>query len=388
MIEQKGEGLPQYGRHKFNKPWYFTLLMFFGMSLATIVYGAGVLLQKRRMRNALGEEVTQVHPTTSRLKTYLIIAIPACCDVVASGMINTGLLYIKASAWQILRGSTIIFSSILHRFVLKRTYHPYMWAAVCIVTLSLIVVGLATVFSSGFAVDGASEGKVVLAIVLTIASQFIRACQIVLEDYLLHDQSFAPILIVGVKGLWGTLLTIGIVIPAAQWLFTSGEEGNGIREDTGDTLKLLSGDSVLIVLSVLYGFFILGLNIFSMLVTSITNAVMRTISESLRTACIWVAQLILFYAIENSEYGHHHPTLGESWSVWSWLQLVGFGLLVTGMLAYNETIRLIWFEYKDEPTGRPDEIATGNDLKLSLSASKKILCCFVRFTQNYIPWLL
>jgi drug/metabolite transporter (DMT)-like permease len=286
---------------------------------------------------------------------------------------NTGLLYIKASAWQILRGAMTVFSSILHRFVLKRTYHAYMWAGVCIVTLSLVVVGLATVCSSGLAVDGASEGKVILAIILTIGSQFIRACEIVIEDYLLHDKAISALLIVGVKGLWGTLLNAGVVLPAAQWLFASGEEGNGIREDTGDTLRLLGNDGALIALSVLYIFFILGLNTFAMLVTNITNAVMRTITESLRTACIWVAQLILFYSIQNSEYGHHHPTLGESWSAWSWLQLIGFGLLITGMLAYNQTIRLPFFKYEENQGERPGDPGTGDDAKLAISASKPLL---------------
>jgi hypothetical protein len=96
---------------------------------------------------------------------------------------------------------------------------------------------------------------------------------------------------------------------------------------------------------------VFGLNVFSMLVTNVTNAVMRTITEWLTTACIWVARLILFYSIENSGYGQHHPTFGEFWSVWSWLQLVCFGLLVTGMLAYNRTIRLSFFEYKGDQLG-------------------------------------
>jgi drug/metabolite transporter (DMT)-like permease len=373
MIEQKGEGSPKYGSHKFNKPWYFTLIMFIGMLLALIVYEIGVVLQRNRARNALNEEVREVHRMTSRLKTYLIIAIPACCDLLATGVMNIGLLYIQASAWQILRGAMTVFSSILHRFVLKRVYRWYMWGGVAIVFVSLIVVGLATVCSRGVAVDGASDGKVVLAIVLTVSSQFIRACEIVLEDYLLHDQAISPLLIVGVKGLWGTIITGGLVLPAAQWLFKSKEEGNGISEDTGDTFKRLGSDPVLIVLSILYIFFILGLNTFAMLVTNITNAVMRTITESLRTACIWIAQLVLFYSIEKSTYGHHHPTLGESWSVWSWLQLTGFGLLVTGMLAYNGTIRLPFFEYSEETPTEPDRSGNAGDMKSgTLSAGSSV----------------
>jgi hypothetical protein len=51
-------------------------------------------------------------------------------------------------------------------------------------------------------VDETSESKVVLAMILTIGSQFIGASQIALDDYLLHGKAISPILIVGVKGLW------------------------------------------------------------------------------------------------------------------------------------------------------------------------------------------
>jgi hypothetical protein len=237
-------------------------------------------------------------------------------------------------------------------------------------------VGLATVCSNGLAVDGVSDTKVIIAIILTISSQCIRACEIVVEDYLLHDKSISAILIVGVKGLWGTLLTAGLILPAAQWLFTSSEEGNGIREDTGDTFKRLANDYVLIILSVFYVFFILGLNTFAMLVTNITNAVMRTMTESLRTACVWIAQLIIFYSLENSEYGQHHPTLGESWSVWSWLQLIGFLLLITGMLAYSGIVRLPYFSYIEQENKDVNDNETETDLKgtnLSISASVPLI---------------
>jgi hypothetical protein len=355
MIEEKVDGLPEYGRHKFNKPWYFTFIMFIGMSLALAVYEAGALVRRRRARNALDEAKRDPPPATSRLRTYLLIAVPACCDLLATGIMNTGLLYINASAWQMLRGSMTVFSSILHRFVLKRTYHSYMWAAVFIVVLSLVIVGLAAVLSTGVAVDGASDGKVALAVVLTVGSQFIRACEIVAEDFLLHDKGISAVLIVGVKGMWGTILTGALVLPAAQWLFAFSEEGNGIHEDTADTLRMLREDGTLVLLSFLYVFFILGLNTSAMLVTNITNAVMRTIIECLRTLVLWIAQLVLFYAvIESSDYGHHHPTLGEAWSVWSWLQLVGFALLVTGMLAYNRTIALPFCKYERERAAPTD----------------------------------
>jgi drug/metabolite transporter (DMT)-like permease len=358
MIEQKEIGVSDRPAHKFNKPWYLTLVMFIGMFCALIVYE---ISNKLTPSPSTPVDYDSVSGKTriSRWKPYFMIAIPACCDLIATGIMNIGLLYLKASIWQMLRGAMVVFSSLLHAFVLKREYRPYMWMGVCIVTIAIVVVGLAAVCSSGVAVDGVSDEKVVLAIVLTVGSQFVRAVEIVVEDYLLHDHSLSAMLIVGVKGFWGTLITGFIVLPAIQYMFTGTDEGNGIYEDTLDTFYMLGKSSLLIGLSVAYVFFILGLNAFAMMVTHITNAVMRTIMECIRTLCIWIAQLILFYSIQSSEYGRHHPTLGESWTEWSWMQLAGFALLITGMLVYNRSLFLPGFDYREE---KKDETTEQTDL--------------------------
>jgi hypothetical protein len=359
MIEQKVQG--RSGRHKFNKPWFLTLIMFIGMLLALIIYGI-LAFRRRRLHPSSVSEVS----SSTRFRVYFLIALPAVCDLLATGIMNTGLLYIRASAWQMLRGAMTVFSSLLHAFVLKRKYMAFMWASVFIVTLSIVIVGLATAFDKGVAVDGSTESQITLAIVLTISSQFIRACEIVLEDYLLHDKAISAFLIVGVKGFWGILITGLVVLPLAQFVLP-GTEGGGIHEDTVDTFEMFRNDHMLVVFALLYILFILGLNTMAMLVTNITNAVMRTITESLRTLCIWVAQLILFYSIRDTEYGHHHPTIGESWSDWSWMQLGGFGLLITGMLSYNSTIKLPGFAYPPE-----DEIAeSGKGLDPSSQSARE-----------------
>jgi drug/metabolite transporter (DMT)-like permease len=360
MIEQKEIGSDDRPSHKFNKPWYLTLIMFIGMFCALLVYELSNALTRSRSSAAYDRVAEKTF--SARWKPYFMIAIPACCDLVATGLMNIGLLYLKASVWQMLRGAMVVFSSLLHAFVLKRRYRPYMWMGVGIVTIAIAIVGLAAVCASGVAVDGVSDEKVFLAIVLTVGSQFIRSVEVVAEDYLLHDHSLSAVLIVGVKGLWGTLLTGFVVLPAVQYMFVGTDEGNGIYEDTMDTLRMLGKSPLLIGLSVAYVFFILGLNSFAMMVTRITNAVMRTIMECVRTLCVWVAQLILFYSIQPFEYGHHHPTLGEAWTEWSWMQLAGFALLITGMLAYNRSLFLPGFDYR-EPKKDATTEATVSELE-------------------------
>lgn len=352
MLEQQGTGVAEYGVHKFSKPWFQTLIMFLGELCALVVYEVSRCVNKRKQN-------METESKESRWKLYCILGIPALCDLLSTGIMNVGLLYIQASVWQMLRGAQVIFGSIFHAFCLRRRYKGYMWASVVIVALSLVVVGSAAVCSTGVAVEGVTQGQVILAIFLTIGSQVIRAAQVILEDFFIHDKDISPILIVGVQGFWGTIATAFVVLPISQYL--GGEQGNGIHEDTIDTALMLWDNKILILFSIAYVLVILGLNIFGMIVTEITNAVMRTIVEAMRTLCIWIVQMIIFYSIQNTEYGHHHPTIGESWTIWSWMQLAGFALLFTGMLTYNGSVHMPFFDYKpiEESTDQKSDTTAG-----------------------------
>jgi hypothetical protein len=107
------------------------------------------------------------------------------------------------------------------------------------------------------------------------------------------------------------------------------------------------------------GFIICAPNIFGMMVTEITSATTRTIIESLRTLCIWIVQLILHYALAESEYGKRHPDIGEEWSIWSWMELSGFVLLITGLFIYNHVVQLPWLDSGGEQ--KEEEIVTIQD---------------------------
>lgn len=287
-------------------------------------------------------------------KFYFYVAGPACCDLLATSLMNIGLLYIQASVWQMLRGSMVLFSSIFCAFILKRPHYPYMWWSVLGIVIALSIVGFAAVASTGVGKAGVTPGQVAMAIALTVGSQLIQASQIVVEDFLLHDMTCSPVLIVGLEGMWGTIITCVLFLPIIQNM--KGPEGNGIHEDTLDTFLMIKNNTVLIVFVIIYVIVILLYNVTGMFVTNITSAVVRTILEGLRTLCIWIVQLIIYYSTKNIEYGRHHPDIGESLTPWSAMQLAGFLLLFTGMLTYNKILRLPFFKYPSDAKPKVDVI--------------------------------
>jgi drug/metabolite transporter (DMT)-like permease len=361
MLEQRTMGRSIYPVHNFGKPWFLTLVMFVAEVLALVFYQISLRLKANSPDSAMYTDlvegndspVTASRTPPSRLRLYLTLGLPALCDLVGSALMGIGLLYIDASIWQMLRGALTIFSALLHAFVLKRKQRSCMWAGVILVTVSLVIVGFAAVTSShGVANEGVTMGEVIVAICLTVGAQFLRAVQVILEDYLVHDIEVSPYLIVGAEGIWGVIGTAFVFLPIIQHLGSLSPEGKGVHEDTIDTFMMMGNEPILIGLTFLYIFSILGLNVFGMILTEITNAVMRTIIESMRTLCIWVVQLIIHYALLGSTYGRHHPDIGEEWTAASWMELSGFLLLVTGMFVYNGTVKLFFLKY-DENEERP-----------------------------------
>jgi hypothetical protein len=343
ILEQSCRGRAIYPAHRFSKPWFLTTIMFIGELSALVIHRIVPARDDANLQGLL-DSVAPARSAKSRLRTFLILGVPAACDLVSSVMIGVGLLFLHASVWQMLRGSNIIFSAIIQAVTLKRNNEPYTWCGVAIVTLSLVIVGLAAVFATGLSTSGVSTVLTIVSVALTIVGQFLRGVQVVVEDYVLHDIAISPYLVVGLEGLWGFLATTCVIMPIVHFV-PSEQEGNGIHEDTIDTFMMLGNLPELIGLCILLVIFMFGLNMFGMIVCEITNATMRSIIESTRTVCIWVLQLVLYYALENTEYGQHHPGIGEEWSIWSWMQLAGFGLLVTGMFVYNKMVRLPLLKY-------------------------------------------
>jgi len=166
-----------------------------------------------------------------------------------------------------------------------------------------------------------------------VCAQVIQASQIVIEEHLLKGISINPILIVGLEGMWGGIVC-SLVLVIVCYL------PSDIGEDSIDTLIMLGKNPAILVTAFVYAAAILGYNLFGMLVTQYTTAVIRTILEALRTACIWVVNIFIYYAISDS--------YGENWNDWSYLQLCGFLFLLMGMFVYNGIVRVQGLYYPDQ----------------------------------------
>merc|ERR1712083_278489 len=82
-------------------------------------------------------------------------------------------------------------------------------------------------------------------------------------------------------------------------------------------------------------------NITGIQVTAALSAVHRMMMDASRTLVIWAFGLYVHYYIdENSLFG-------EAWTDYSYLQMIGFAVLVAGQAIYGEVLKVPGFHYPE-----------------------------------------
>ena len=180
--------------------------------------------------------------------------------------------------------------------------------------------------------------------------------------------------LVGMEGVWGTVLMWGSVFP---WAYILPGSDNGSLENVYDSWVMIKVVITLhltchcpIVLSVvpsqnsqsiqfvLFGFFITVMlyNVCGILVTKLGSSMWHTILDNFRPVSVWVTDLLLFYAITNGVFG-------EAWTPFSFIQLAG-----DGWMQWNECNRT------EHEMGAPSSSTLCAHLGLALRAAGSPVC--------------
>jgi hypothetical protein len=96
----------------------------------------------------------------------LLLAIPACCDITGTTLMNVGLLFTAASIYQMTRGALVLFVGLFSVIFLKKKLYLFHWVSLVIVVLGVALVGLAGAIWSGKAPVEAPDSPDLRTIVL------------------------------------------------------------------------------------------------------------------------------------------------------------------------------------------------------------------------------
>lgn len=167
----------------------------------------------------------------------LLLALPACCDIAGTTLMNVGLLFVAASIYQMTRGALVLFVGLFSVWFLKRHLGLYKWFALFVVVFGVALVGLAgaitrddkaTPSHQAFAESArnilrrtADEATMtapsqavmtVIGVLLIAGAQIFTATQFVLEERVMEKYSMEPIKVVGWEGIFGFLVTVIVMI--------------------------------------------------------------------------------------------------------------------------------------------------------------------------------
>ena len=76
-------------------------------------------------------------------RSVFLLALPACCDIAGTTLMNVGLLFVAASIYQMTMGALVLFVGLFSVWFLKRHLGLYKWFSLFVVVFGVAIVGLA-----------------------------------------------------------------------------------------------------------------------------------------------------------------------------------------------------------------------------------------------------
>eukprot|EP00747_Dinoflagellata_sp_TGD_P183964 gnl/TRDRNA2_/TRDRNA2_39224_c1_seq1.p1 gnl/TRDRNA2_/TRDRNA2_39224_c1~~gnl/TRDRNA2_/TRDRNA2_39224_c1_seq1.p1 ORF type:complete len:427 (+),score=76.24 gnl/TRDRNA2_/TRDRNA2_39224_c1_seq1:44-1324(+) len=318
----RAKGCPPGEKH-YQKPWFQNLQMFMGEAAVISLFVRRRATQVRELHAGSPADAAPKVP-------FYIFLLPASCDVLGTGVGGVGMVYISASVWQMMRGSLIVFTSFLSMIFLGKKMYCFNWCAVLIAVCGLLMVGTSALLD-----EGNSSTNVPLGIFFTVLSQLFAAAQMVVEEKFVKTYKAPPEQVVGSEGLWGIMIMI--IMLSVMYVLPGNDAGS--YENALDSIYMLGGSGELLGFVLLYLVSISFFNFFGVSIAGRLSAVTRTINDALRTGIVWTVQLLLFYA--------GSTTYGQGLKDHSWMQLVGFLMLILGNLVNHKVLKIPCISYPD-----------------------------------------
>jgi len=317
---------------------FITFCMFNGELLCLLFYwikeGRFANKNKEGKSEALITESGDNEIKTPKKPKIWYFLFPAIFDILGSTISSISLSFLPSSIYQMFRGAVIIFTCSSSIIFLKNKYYRHHFFGIFVVVIGLIVVGLnAVLYGSSKASKNPGFG-----IFLCVLSQAFSSMLMVTEEKLLKGYETPPLKAVGLEGMWGVicyifLLVIFYFISCESWpdFLKEGiciqEKGDIYRfENAIFAFKQIWESRILKLYLSLYVLSIAFFNFSGLTISKNVSSTARTIVDTLRTIVIWLFFLTMPFLPE------------ETKETFSWLQLVGFLVLILGSLIYNEIL--------------------------------------------------
>jgi len=250
-----------------------------------------------------------------------ILMLPASCDMTATSIMYVGLTLTTPSAYQMLRGSVVVFTGLLSWWFLKRKLLLHHWVGMGLVVVGTVVVGMAGLVCKADDGDARNPGVGNLLVVL---AQLVVSVQMVIEEKVIGGYKIPALQVVGWEGIFGFCMLFCVLcimqnVPQPALLSPTKHKGKHF-EDSISALKDMGHHPGLLAYSLGSVISIAFFNFFGVSITKHLNAATRMVLDSLRTVIVWAVSLIL------------------KWEKFCYINVIGFIVLVAGTVVFNEIV--------------------------------------------------
>lgn len=344
---------------KFSHGWFLNLVMFIGESMGIPVFYLFFNKKKSPKENnddtkhiqgdqqeTIEEEVEEEEKKPEINK--FLLAIPGFLDTCSTGLANIGLILLPASIYQMLKGSLIIMTFLMSKFIVKNKHTWDHYVAIPVSTTGVVLVGLSAYLNADEKSDDGgnfSDAKTtLLGIVLMVIAMFILSIQFCFDEHFMRKYSCHPLICIGYEGIFGFFINLLMCIifyfikcgsyedkeepPYFVKNMCTGDNDNVWRpENIIFAFRQLINNSLLSILVPITIIFMSSFNIFGVSITKYGSATTRTVTDNCRSFLVWIFFLMPF----------NQKDLIETFNV---LQLIGFLLICLGAFIYNGLFKL------------------------------------------------
>ena len=344
---------------KFSHGWFLNLVMFVGESMGIPVFYLFFNKKKSPKENnddtkhiqgdqqeTIEEEVEEEEKKPEINK--FLLAIPGFLDTCSTGLANIGLILLPASIYQMLKGSLIILTFLMSKFIVKNKHTWDHYVAIPVSTTGVVLVGLSAYLNADEKSDDGgnfSDAKTtLLGIVLMVIAMFILSIQFCFDEHFMRKYSCHPLICIGYEGIFGFFINLLLCIifyfikcgsyedkeepPYFVKNMCTGDNDNVWRpENIIFAFRQLINNSLLSILVPITIIFMASFNIFGVSITKYGSATTRTVTDNCRSFLVWIFFLMPF----------NQKDLIETFNV---LQLIGFLLICLGAFIYNGLFKL------------------------------------------------
>ena len=297
----------------FQHPYMLTFGMFLGEFMCLPLFYIHQLLFGKKETKDKGKRINP-----------FLCAIPAFCDTVGSIFVYNAYNLTAVSIIQMLTGVRIIFTALLSGVLLKSKLYIHHIIGLILITLGLLLVGLAVYINK-------NDDSRFLGILFLVLGYIIFPIQIVIEEAMFKNYNLHPLEIIGYESSAGCIFSI-IVLIIFQFIPCTRvrQEGNydtypqtalcpyDRLEDSNVGLYQLGQSSSLLAIAILVIVTLCIFNFASQGITKHLSGTTKATVSVIQTVIVWIIGLVL------------------EWETFLELQLIGFIVGTAGVVIYNE----------------------------------------------------